>query len=48
MCSYPNCWVDEEGLLTFGKLLHPLHHTEKSERAAWYGLIPNTDFYFGC
>ena len=38
--SYPDCWVDEEGLLTFCKLLHPLHQSAESECAAWYGLIP--------
>lgn len=44
-CSYPNCWVNEEGLLAFGKLLHPLHHTAKSERAAGYGLVPKTSLF---
>ena len=38
--SYPDCWVDEEGFLTFGELLHPLRHAAKSERASWNGLIP--------
>lgn len=38
--SYANCRVDEEGRLTFGELLHPLNHTVKCERAAWYRPVP--------
>lgn len=33
----PDCWADDEGLLTLFQLQHALHHTAKCERAAAMG-----------
>lgn len=42
MLLYPNCWVDDEGLLLFGEFLHPLYQRVESIAAAFYGLSPDT------